>query len=156
MLKVVARPCRGYLVSLRAVFLRWLERSAAATATGSIGVLQAESRTGEIIRVVERGAAQKRDTFVINHDMYAFLFVNLVIIACFIERHSVLQAGTAAFLYENTQSFSHVSILLYEGVELLDGRFSKANHHQQKLRHVPRTVERESHKTASRFIARVF
>ncbi len=98
-----------------------LKGSAATATANGVGILDAKTGAGQVIRVVNRCAVQIGRALGINHYFDSFPLEHMIVVMRFIERHAVLHSGATSALDKNPESFAGVVLFASKRLELPDG-----------------------------------
>ena len=109
-----------------------LEGSAAAATACGIGVLDAETRTGEVVAIVDGRSIEKMPALFGHDHLDPVALHHLVPSLRVIEAHAVLQSGASAVLDVYTQTLGLVILLAQHDLKLPDCRFSDLNHQKRR------------------------
>jgi len=95
------------------------EGSAASAASGSIGIVQPEACAGKVVGVIKCRAPDKRGAPRIDNYLHPCVLRHRIVRGRLIERHAVLQSGTATLLNKDAQTLAGLALLRDQRLQVL-------------------------------------
>lgn len=108
-----------------------LEGGAAAATARGVGVLDAESRSREVVAIVDRRSIEKMPALLGHDHLHPIALHHFIAGLRVIEAHAILQSRASAVLDVDTQTLGLVVLLAQHDLKLPDCRFSDLNHQKR-------------------------